>query len=61
MACNNVAVTIPFDLVEGESPLIIGLHLERLSDILNRTQSSKISFKRPVYVVEKKTPDIHGK
>lgn len=40
-------VTFEFDLVEGNSPLIIGLDLKRYSDTCNRSTPRTITFKRP--------------
>jgi len=38
---------IPFDLVSGSSPLIVGLHIKRHSDTINRDEQSFITFQRP--------------
>ena len=38
---------IPFDLVNGRSPLLIGLDIKRYADTLNRTSPSSIIFQRP--------------
>lgn len=45
--------TIPFDLLEGESPLGTYLYLYRHGNIINRGQPSKILFRRPIYNTER--------
>ena len=36
-----------FDLVDGESPLIVGLNLKKHADTLNRARPPRICFQRP--------------
>ncbi len=43
----NRPTAIKFDLVNGESPLIVGLDVKRYSDTINTTKPSWIEFKRP--------------
>lgn len=38
---------LKFELVEGKSPLIIGLDVKRYEETLNRVESTRIVFRRP--------------
>lgn len=38
---------LPFDLVEGDYPLLIGMYIKRFYDTMNRQSTTRISFKRP--------------
>lgn len=44
---NGNATTLPFDLVEGRSPLILGLDVKQYSNTLNRQDPPVIEFQRP--------------
>lgn len=44
---------LTFDLVEGESPLIVGLDIKRYADTLNRHEPPLIIFKRPTDTSER--------
>lgn len=39
--------TIPFDIVEGSTPLLIGLDVTRHAYMVNRADPSYISFRSP--------------
>lgn len=39
--------TIPFDLVNGSSPLIIGIDIEKYGNTHNRGEKKYIAFRRP--------------
>lgn len=43
-----------FDLVEGKSPLIIGLDVKRYADTLNRGEPPRIVFRRPFDTSDRK-------
>lgn len=45
--------TFSFDLVQGVSPLIIGLDKKRNADTLNRSKTRRICFQRPCDTVER--------
>lgn len=47
MDVSNWPVTLRFDLVEGKSPLILGMDIKRFSDTCNRKTPTVIKFKRP--------------
>lgn len=40
-------VTLKFDLVEGRSPLIVGMDVKKFADTCNRATPSTLTFKRP--------------
>lgn len=44
---NGKPTIIPFDIVEGESPLILGLDVKRFADTINLAQPSILKIKRP--------------
>lgn len=44
---HNRPVTFTFDLVDGESPLIVGLDFKRYANTYNRDMPRMIQFKRP--------------
>lgn len=47
MYANDWAVTLAFDLMEGHSPLVVGMAVRQDSDTCNRTWSRSITFERP--------------
>lgn len=47
MDAANWPVSLIFDLVEGKSPIILGMDIKRFSDTCNRTTPTTIKFKRP--------------
>lgn len=44
---NGRPATLSFDIVEGRSPIIIGLDLKRYSDTRNMPKESNLTFQRP--------------
>ena len=62
---NGKPTLISFDLVNGRSPLLVGLDIKRYADTLNRTTPSTLVFKRPEDTTERKfhtyiAPDDDG-
>lgn len=47
MDTNGPPTTLIFDLVRGESPLIIGMDVKQYSDTYNRTPQKSITYRRP--------------
>lgn len=47
MGANNWPETLTLDLVDGESPLILGMDVRQYSDTCNQMYPSTIAFKRP--------------
>lgn len=47
MDTRNLPVTFTFDLVEGDSPLIVGLDFKQYADTYNRDEPRMVKFKRP--------------
>ena len=44
---NNQATAIPFDLMHGKAPLLVGLELKQYANTVNRSKQPHMTFKRP--------------
>lgn len=53
MDTRNQSTAIAFDLVEGESPLIVGMDVKRYADTYNKTRPPTIVIKRPSDTAER--------
>lgn len=51
---NGKPTAIPFDLIEGNAPLIVGLDLKRHADTVNRSSTTFVTFQRPTDTSERR-------